>query len=179
MRKGRVWILTLLALCLFALDVSTKYWVQHHLIGMQHASPFYPYGGIGVFKDFLGIDFCINLVSNKGGAWGIFSSYPMILLSVRIGIILVLAIYTFFVNKLRRRTIPFLMILVGAAANIVDYFVYGAVVDMFHFVFWNYSYPVFNVADMLIFFGVATLLVQTLIEKVKRDPNHAAQPSKS
>ena len=179
MRKRRVWILTLVALCLFALDVFTKYSVQHRLIGMQYVSPFYPYGGIGVFEDFLGIDFCINLVSNKGGAWGIFSAYPMILLSVRIGIILMLAIYTLFVNKLRKRTVPFLIILVGATANIVDYFVYGAVVDMFHFVFWNYSYPVFNVADMLIFFGVATLLVQTLIEKIKRDPNHATQPSKS
>jgi len=179
MKKGRVWILILLALCLFALDVSTKYWVQRYLIGMQHVSPFYPYGGIGVFKDFLGIDFCINLVSNKGGAWGVFSSYPMILLSVRIGIILALAIYMLFVNKLRKRTVPFLMILVGAVANIVDHFAYGAVVDMFHFVFWNYSYPVFNVADMLIFSGVATLLVQTFTEKVKRDPNHATQPSKS
>ncbi len=179
MKKGRVWTLTLLALCFFSLDIFTKYWVQHHLIRMQYVFPFYPYGGIGVFQNFLGIDLCINLVSNRGGAWGIFSSYPMILLNVRIGIILTLTIYTFFFNKLRKRTVPFVMILVGATANIVDYFIYGAVVDMFHFVFWNYSYPVFNVADMLIFFGVAALLVQTLIEKVKRDPNHETQPSKS
>lgn len=179
MRKWRVWILTLLALCLFLLDASTKYWAEYHLIGVQYASPFYPYGGIGVFKNFLGIDFCVTLVNNRGGAWGVFSSYPTILLSVRIGIVLVLAIYMVFVNKLRKRTVPFLLILVGAVANIVDFFVYGVVVDMFHFVFWNYSYPVFNVADMLIFFGVVTLLAQMLIETIKKDSDHAAQPSKS
>ncbi|MCB1080337.1 MAG: signal peptidase II, partial [Chlamydiia bacterium] len=41
------------------------------------------------------------------------------------------------------------------------------VIDMFHFVLWGYSFPVFNVADMMIFFGVATLLIQSLLEKVK------------
>ena len=179
MRKGKVWILLLLVLSLFGLDAATKYWAQNHLINILYASPFYPYGGIGVFNDFFGIDFCINLVKNKGGAWGVFSSFPIILLWVRIGIICFLAIYTLFVNKMSKRTIPFLLILVGASANIIDYFIYGAVVDMFHFILWDYSFPVFNVADMLIFFGVATLLTQTLIEKIKREPIHETQPSKS
>jgi len=94
---------------------------------------------------------------------------------VRIGIILALAVYTFFINPLKKRTFPFLLIIIGALANIIDVFIYGAVVDMFHFVLWGYSYPVFNVADMLIFFGVAILIMQIISEKLKKDPINATE----
>jgi lipoprotein signal peptidase len=39
------------------------------------------------------------------------------------------------------------------------------VIDMIHFVFWEYDYPVFNVADMLIFFGTASLLWGSIRDK--------------
>lgn len=169
-----MWILLFLAAVFFAVDAASKYWVDQHLMHVRYASPFYPFGGIGVFQDFLGIDFAINKASNTGGAWSLFSSYPKALLIVRIGIILSLLTYALFFNKDRRRDLPFMLILSGAAANITDYFIYGSVIDMFHFVFWGYSYPIFNVADMLIFFGVTTMIVQELIKKIR---SHAAQPS--
>jgi len=175
MRKGRVWGLVLFSLLLFALDATTKYFTFAHFSGSGYGSFSYPYGGIGVFQDFLGIDFSINCVLNKGGAWGVFSSFPKVLLGVRIGIILALAVYTLFINPLKKRTFPFLLIIIGALANIIDVFIYGAVVDMFHFVFWGYSYPVFNVADMLIFFGVAILIMQIISEKLKKDPINATE----
>lgn len=174
-----MWTFLLLALALFAIDAAVKYWAQAHLVNMRIASPFYPYGGIGVFRDVMGVDFSLSLAKNKGAAWSIFSEYPQALLFVRIGIILAIAIYTLFVNKVKKRTFPFVLVLVGASANIADHFIYGAVIDMFYFVLWGYSYPVFNVADTLIFLGVATLALQTLREKFKRKVRHAAQPSKS
>lgn len=176
MRKGRVWFFIVLSLSLFALDAFAKYWAQTHLMNLSYAAPFYPYGGIGIFQNVLGIDFSLNLAKNTGGAWGMFSSFPLALVCVRMGIIALLAGYTFFGNKEARRTLPFLLVLIGATANIIDYFAYGAVIDLFHFVLWGYSFPVFNVADMLIFFGVATLLIQSLIY---RKPSYASQPSKS
>ncbi|MCB1107057.1 MAG: signal peptidase II [Chlamydiia bacterium] len=179
MGKGKFWILLLLALLLFSLDATTKHWVYHHLSLSPYSSPFYSYGEVGVFHNLLGIDFCISRVSNSGGAWGVFASYPKTLLFFRILIILFLAIYTFFINKVSKRTLPFLLILVGASGNIIDFFIYGSVVDMFHFVFWGYSYPVFNVADTLIFIGVFTLFVQTLFEKRKKKSCYATQSSKS
>lgn len=179
MKKGRVWRFITLALSLFALDAAVKFWAQSTLQNAEISPPFYPYGGVGVFRNFLGIDFSLTYVRNNGGAWGVLSSFPKALVFIRIGIILTLALYTFFLNKISKRTLPYTLILVGAAANIVDYFVYGAVVDMFHFILWGYSYPVFNVADMLIFFGVAILLIQTLIDKKKRNDSYATQPSKN
>lgn len=176
MKLRRVWILLFLAAVFLIIDAASKYWVNAHLPLIQTAPPLYPYGGIGVFHNFLGIDFSINKASNLGGAWSIFSSYPHALLIARLVIISTLVIYTLFFNKVRSRDIPLLLILTGAIGNIVDFFIYGAVVDMFHFVFWGYSYPIFNVADILIFFGVFTLLIQ---EFLKRRHSHAAQSSQS
>lgn len=174
MRQRRVFRFIFLALLLFICDAFTKHLVLTKLPNMYYSSPFYPYGGVGVFQDFLGIDFCINRVGNRGGAWGLFATYPNILLIFRIGIILGGFVYAAFINKVRKRDLPFLLILTGASCNIFDCFLYGFVVDMFHFILWNYSFPVFNVADMMIFFGVSTLIIQSLMEKIRP---YETQPS--
>jgi signal peptidase II len=51
-----------------------------------------------------------------------------------------------------------MLIIAGGIGNILDYFIYGHVVDMFHFILWGYSFPVFNVADASIFMGIVSLL---------------------
>lgn len=177
-RKGKGWIWTLLALALFALDASTKYWAESHLLPLDHAPPFYPYGGVGVFRDLFGIDLSLNLTKNTGAAWNFFSNYPRALLFIRIGVILSLIVYTLFINKEKKRALPLLLIIVGASANIFDFFIYGGVIDFFYFVLWGYSYPVFNVADVLIFLGVFTLLIQSFRESLKKKRSHASIHSK-
>ena len=142
---------------LFFCDRILKYWV-YHVSGMQ-------YGGVRIFQNFFGIDFYITRVVNKGGAFGVFASYFHILLFLRIASIIGLLIYALFLNKERSRDLPFTLILAGAFGNIVDCFLYGAVVDMFHFVLWGYSFPVFNLADTMIFCGIAALLLQMLFKK--------------
>ena len=109
---------------------------------------------MGVFKNFLGIQFSIVYQTNTGAAWGLFSNYPMTLLVVRCFIILGLVLFYFFKkqNNLERRTLA--MILAGAVGNVLDIFFYGHVVDMFKFVFWGYHYPIFNVADSSILIGL-------------------------
>ncbi|WP_194848246.1 signal peptidase II [Candidatus Neptunochlamydia vexilliferae] len=151
------------AVALFLFDASTKYWIVENL-------PLF--GTIPVFQNFFGVDFSISHARNLGGAWSLFSSYPIALLLVRVGIILALAAYVFFFNKERKREIPFMLILTGALGNIIDFFLYGSVVDMLHFVLWGYSYPVFNLADTFIFLGVATLIIQGITEKLNKRKRH-------
>jgi signal peptidase II len=127
----------------------------------------YPFGGIGVFRDWHGIDFSIVHLINKGAAWGIFSSLQHYLLYVRVAIIGGLLAYLFFVNTSVLRKFSLMLIVTGALGNVVDYFVYGHVVDMFYFIFWGYSYPVFNTADSVIFVGIMLLLGETLFLKVR------------
>jgi len=167
-KKRRFLPFLITGLVLLIADMISKYWIYHSLPNMHYASPFYPYGGIGVFQNVLGIDFCINRVTNLGGAWGIFGSYPIVLLIVRIAILLGVLIYALFLNDVKKRRIPFLLIITGALGNILDCFIYGSVVDMFHFTLWGYSFPVFNVADAMIFLGVFSLILQSLFQKKKK-----------
>lgn len=141
----------------FGADFFSKAAVHAFLPLMQRASPWYPYGGIPLFRDFLGIEFSITHATNTGAAWGVLGGYQVPLLIVRILLIVCLAVYTALFAE-QRRKLPFALILSGAAANVADYFLYGHVVDMFHFVFWGYSYPVFNIADSSIFIGVLWLI---------------------
>ena len=154
---------------LFAVDFMSKQWVFAHRKEFRYFDSCYPYGGKGVFQNFLGIDFDIHFVMNKGSAWGVMSDYPGILLALRILIVFALLIYTLFFNKQKWRQVPFLLIFTGAAANIFDSFYYGAVIDMFHFTLWGYSFPVFNVADTLIFLGVFALCTLSLRDKYEHN----------
>jgi len=165
MSRRRVGILLFLGSVFFIIDAISKYWVNENLLHIAYAPPFYPFGGIGVFKNFIGIDFAINKASNTGAAWSLFSSYPKALLILRIGMVFFLLIYILLFNKIRKREFPLMLILTGAGANILDTFVYGAVIDLFHFVLWGYSFPIFNVADILIFSGVVIMIFQELFKK--------------
>lgn len=147
----------IVGLVIFGLDFITKYATHAHLPLMQYPSV-YPYGGIGIFKNFLGIEFSISHQINHGAAWGMLAEYQLPLLYLRIALIIALCIYTVFINKERSYNIPFAMIIAGAAGNVIDYFLYGHVVDMLHFILWGYDFPVFNIADSSIFLGILLLI---------------------
>lgn len=138
-------------------DAKTKKLALLKLQGFVSSD--FPYGGKVVFQNlFSGIDFSLNLVANKGAAWGVFSDYPELLTYVRIGIVLFLMTRIFRPAVRFVRRVALALICAGAIGNLIDHFKYGYVVDMFHFSFWNYDFPVFNVADVSIFIGTLSLL---------------------
>ena len=85
----------LMSLCLVVLgaDILSKAYTCYYIPLLQRSVDMYPYGGIAVFYDFLGIDFSLNYVMNKGAAWGAFSSFQNYLLYARLLIILALVSY--------------------------------------------------------------------------------------
>lgn len=149
-----------LAAFILLLDLVSKFFIQAYLPLNYSQSYFYPYGGIGIFKNFLGIEFSINHATNKGAAWGMFSEFQIPLLIFRILFVIALCFYSLFLNKKKNQLIPLLLIVSGAIGNICDYFLYGHVIDMFHFLLWGYDYPVFNIADTAIFIGIGWLFLQ-------------------
>ncbi|MEI6242106.1 MAG: signal peptidase II [Chlamydiota bacterium] len=155
--KKRGWIL--LAFFFLLLDIGIKFGVYKFIPKISFLYPDYPFGGIGVWKDFFGTSFVITYVQNLGAAWGSFSAYSSYLLILRIIIVSFLIGYLFFQKKKKIRFAPILMIITGAIGNILDFFFYGHVIDMFYFTFWKYSYPVFNLADILIVLGVVWLFL--------------------
>jgi signal peptidase II len=158
--------LTLFIACILAWDFVSKGIVNFYIQPIEHVSNFFPFGGVAVFRDFLGIDFCIHHVTNRGAAWGIGGNIPNLLLWVRIAVLVGLMIYLkISSNKVREYRYPIALIIAGGLGNILDHFIYGHVVDMFHFTFWGYSYPVFNIADISIFLGIAWLLIHSFNRK--------------
>jgi signal peptidase II len=161
-KKKSVWSTAVyLALFIFFIDLASKFWVQKYL---SPAFFWSPYRTIDLFH-LKGIDFSIVHATNRGAAWGVLSQWQVPLLYFRLFLVCALAIYLFFINKKKNWRIPLICILVGALGNVVDFFLYGHVIDMFRFVFWGYEYPVFNVADSAICIGVIWLLILSWMEK--------------
>lgn len=138
-------------------DQLTKAWVYAFLPIIDSSSYWYPYGGVGIFRNFAGIEFSINHMTNTGAAWGAFGHYQIPLIILRVILIGVLCYYLFFMNRHRLWQIPLVMIIAGAVGNVIDFFIYGHVVDMFHVVLWGYDFPIFNIADSAITLGIASL----------------------
>lgn len=157
--------LLILAVVLLGIDAASKYWVDQTLPVMSSAFSEYPYGGIGIFKNFLGIEFSITHLTNRGAAWGTLGDYQLPLQIFRIFLIAVLIIYVTKFNKAQYNRLALCLIITGAIGNVIDYFVYGHVVDMLHFVLWGYDFPVFNVADSAVTIGIGMLVVASLCQK--------------
>lgn len=152
----------LLGLSILALDQATKWFVA---TGLPLVSGGYPYGGIGLFDKFLGVQFSIVHATNLGAAWSLFSEYSAWLVGLRLLFVIPLLAWTLFINNEEERSFPLSLVLAGAIGNILDSFVFGHVIDMFFFIFWGYPYPVFNIADVSIFIGVSWLILQSVKKK--------------
>ncbi|MGR3973705.1 MAG: signal peptidase II [Candidatus Rhabdochlamydia sp.] len=153
-QRGKNRALSLLILVLIVvLDYISKRWVVNHLMVAAHTTASFPFGGIDLFHC-LGIDGCIHYVCNHGAAWGWGSQFQIPLVLCR-GVILAVLCQTFFTSSPQlRSSLPLACIIAGGVGNLLDYFLYGHVVDMIHLIFWGYSYPVFNLADTAIVLGV-------------------------
>ncbi len=169
-RYFRFATLTLLGMCLLFADFFTKAYIYHLLPIMDYKS-YYPYGGIGVFQDLFGVDFAIALAINRGAAWGVFADFQGLLLFVRMAVILGMILYLFFFNKDSKVEAPFVLIISGAIGNVIDFFLYGYVIDFLHFNFWGYHFPVFNVADSAITIGVSWLFLLACFQKKRLSSN--------
>lgn len=148
------------------LDFISKAYVFHLLPYLEPCLG-WPCKEIVVFKNFLGIDFSISLAFNHGAAWGLFSQFQVLLLVIRILAIAAMLLYLFFINANPHIQIPLVLIITGAIGNIVDFFLYGYVVDFLHFNLWGYDFPIFNFADTSITIGVFWLFFVASFSKKK------------
>ena len=134
--------------CLLLLDLVTKgmaiSWVPPLSFG------WYPFGGIGIFSAG-GITFSLNYIVNTGAAWGAFPGHSGLLFALRAGIIVALVLFA-------PKRFPIWLVITGAIGNVIDYCLYGHVIDFLHFTFWGYSFPIFNIADSCITTGILALL---------------------
>lgn len=102
------------------------------------------------------------LVWNTGISYGLLGDLPVWAL----GIIMLIAIIGLSVWWWRADTLLIRLALAlcvgGALSNALDRLLYGAVADFFHFHWGQYSFYIFNIADMAITAGVILLFVDAL-----------------
>ena len=143
------------ALILFC-DFVSKYWIVNHLPLIQLFMGF-PFGGIGILNTSL-LKISLVHTTNTGTAWGFFANYQIVLLVLRMLVTGGILSYLLFFSVPKRLQIPLTCIAAGAIGNIIDFFLYGHVIDMVYFIFYRYSYPIFNIADSAIFLSIIYLL---------------------
>lgn len=100
-------------------------------------------------------------ICNRNLAFGL--SFPVILIIAAV-IIFLLVIYYYkssLKNWAKLNSVPILLIVSGAASNIIDRINYGCVVDFIDLRFW----PVFNLADVFITAGAIILTVNIIKHK--------------
>ena len=138
-----------IALLVFICDQVIKYFVIKSMVLFQ---------SIPVFGELVKLTY----VRNTGAAFSIFvgfSSYLMV-----IGL-LVAAAVVYFHHRMATRNdfaqIALAFIFGGSLGNIFDRFYRGFVIDYIDVGFW----PVFNLADVMINFGVAMLIADLLMRK--------------
>ena len=161
----------ILGLVVFLIDFISKAVVFEYVPPMGYHSMHYPYNGIGIFQNFLGIEFSIVHLTNKGAAWGWLADFQNSLLILRIFLVMGMIVYLLFFNKESSKVFPFTLIIAGALGNVFDYFIYGHVIDMLHFVLWGYDFPSFNIADSAIFIGVSWLCLSSICNSHDSTPN--------
>ena len=109
------------------------------------------------------------LVWNKGISYGLFQQEGAFgqwaLLGLKVAAVLLLWVWMTRVAT-RWSAVSLGLIIGGAVGNGIDRLAYGAVADFAHFhittATWNFSWYVFNLADVAIVVGVAGLLYESL-----------------
>ena len=111
----------------------------------------------------------LNLVWNKGIAFGLFSFEKSLiynLITTLIIIINLIILYLLFIYK-DIRSYFFLMILGGSLGNLFDRLYYGSVPDFIDINFQQYHWFIFNVSDIFITLGVICLIIAELLMNKK------------
>jgi signal peptidase II len=136
-------------LLLFAIDRFSKiYIVQKNLNGLSSEIK---------LNNFLSL----NLVWNKGVAFGLFSMNSVAFynaLTILILIIILIVLYLSFTSNSFKK-IAYLMIAGGAIGNVYDRIFYRQVPDFIDFHVGDFHWFIFNIADIFITFGVIFMIL--------------------
>jgi signal peptidase II len=130
------------------------------------------------------LEFNFTYLRNHGAVWGIFSDLPDFwrlglfysVTVIAVGGVLFLFRRTPPSNTLYRTALVF--ILAGALGNFIDRLLLTYVIDFLHFQWrifgWEYSFPVFNVADISIDVGIGLMILDMiLLETTRRSESDA------
>ena len=118
-------------------------------------------GSVEVIKNF----FNLTYVKNKGAAFGMFSSYTLLISIVSI-LILIYLLYELFRNKKEEKINNYSLSLIigGLLGNLYDRLFLGCVRDFLDFSLFNMGFAIFNIGDACIVIGCLMFILSILLE---------------
>lgn len=107
--------------------------------------------------------FSLTYVKNYGGAWGILNNNLFLLITISIFALLTINKYiSSDVDITKLSIVSYGMLIGGIFGNLIDRIFRGYVVDFLNFNIFNYDFPVFNIADMLIVVGIILMIIEVI-----------------
>jgi signal peptidase II len=139
-----------LAALVFAIDQLHKYWMLN-VYGIIDKAPV----RVTSFFDLV-------MVWNKGVSYGLFTTHTQEWL-IALSLVITAVLWVWACGSERVFSAAAIALVIGGAlANALDRAVRGAVADFFHFHYQDFSWYVFNMADVAIVAGVMLLLYESL-----------------
>jgi signal peptidase II len=196
----------LLFLATVGLDQTTKFHAQQRYMAWSHETDLRSYRGDSYRVMTLGVspalanekdidrqsvspnwlDFHLTYVRNPGAAWGSFANAPE---SIRLWLFYAVTVFVSgMILYLFRNAHPgqrlartaLVLVLAGAAGNFIDRLLLRYVIDWLHFhwrIFgWEYSFPVFNWADVSINIGIGLMLIDMIVQDLALRRQSQAKP---
>ena len=113
--------------------------------------------------------FYITYLKNEGAAWSMLAGKTVLLELIAFVAIGILLYGLLQVKKKKQRLliIAYALLISGAAGNLIDRLRFGYVRDFFEWYPFHYSFPVFNVADVALTFGVVLLVIGVWLTEKK------------
>lgn len=139
-----MWLYIPMIIILIIADQGLKFWISVNI-------------KLGTSRVILPNVLALTNVRNDGAAWSVLSGQQWFFTVITI---VALGLMGYFFWKLRSDNLYMLaisLLIAGTLGNFIDRIRLGYVVDMFETLFMNF--PIFNVADMCLTFGVIIVII--------------------
>lgn len=114
---------------------------------------------VNIINNFLRIKY----VQNTGAAFSMFKGHTTILILVSIVLLVLVYNLMFSYKETKLNNLSFGLIIGGIIGNLIDRIFFQCVRDFIDINIFNF--PIFNIADMAIVFGIVLLLISSFMEE--------------